>query len=75
MDGSKPMAPPVQIATSSTSHRTTNQGQRYYRLPDAKLVLMMLECAGLLKEIIKTSDHSAGTIVVPQAVKGRLSNF
>ena len=35
----------------------------------------MLEIAVLLEEIMETSDHSAASIVTPQMVKGRLSNF
>jgi hypothetical protein len=40
--------------------------------PGTKLILIMLESAVLLKEIIKTSDHSAAWVV---GVKGHLSNF
>ena len=43
--------------------------------PCAMLIPMMLESVMLLKEIMKISDDSAALLVVPQVVKGHLSNF
>ena len=54
----------VQMST----WKGTNQGHCCNRPPGMKVVLIMLESAVLLKEIIKTSDHSAALVVVPQVV-------
>jgi len=54
---------------------TTNQGHFCDRPPGMKVVLITLESAVLLKEIIKTSDHTVASIVIPQIIKGHLSNF
>jgi hypothetical protein len=43
---------------------------RFHRSPGTKLVMIMLESA---EEII--SNHSTALIVVPQVVKGHLSDF
>ena len=60
-------APPVQKTTSSTTHRKHWQATIAPSC-EARSDPMMLESAGLSKEIMKTSDHSAASLVVPRVV-------